>query len=125
MRGQRLFIRPLEADDRAAIDSFFVAESWAGPPPTHGLLAKLVGDVAAVLGMELEPGAIVVQQLVVRRELRRKRIARALLGELESLAANLDRDRILVRDAPGLDDFLRRVGFEWMDGTWVRRVRRQ
>ena len=123
MRGQRLFVRPIESGDAEAIRRFLEANEAPGDPPACGLLAKLVGDLVAVMAMEIADDALRVENIVVARDLRRKRIGRFLLDEAARLAQKIDRDRMVVDDARGAEEFLRRVGFEVEDGVLVRRVR--
>jgi GNAT superfamily N-acetyltransferase len=119
VKGQKLFVRPIEATDREAIRTF--ALRFGGSPDvTTGLLGKLVGDLAAVLSMELETDSIRLVDLVVAEELRRKRVGRVMLNELAALAAKLER-HWLVADV-SLEGFLTRVGFENDGGVMKRRV---
>jgi GNAT superfamily N-acetyltransferase len=122
MRGQRLFVRPIEAADGEEIRAFL----GGAAPPAAGLVGKLVGNLVAVLAMEVTPDAIRVDDLVVARELRRKRIGRVMLSELADLAAKMERDSLIVDlDGERTDakEFLSRVGFVEEDGRMVRRVR--
>lgn len=123
MRGQRLFVRPIESSDAEVIRRFFDENAESSTLPACGLLGKLVGDLAGVLSMEIAEDGLRIENLVVARELRRKRIGRFLVDEAARLAQKIDRDRLLVADARGAEEFLRRVGFEMEDGVFVRRVR--
>jgi ribosomal protein S18 acetylase RimI-like enzyme len=123
VRGQRLFVRPIESGDAEAIRRFLEANEAPGDPPACGLLGKVVGDLVAVMAMEITDDALRVENIVVARDLRRKRIGRFLLDEAARLAQKIDRDRMVVDDARGAEEFLRRVGFEVEDGVFVRRVR--
>lgn len=120
MKGQKLFVRPLDAADAEALRQF-AARYGGDAAPRAGLIGKLVGDLAAVLTMELESEAIRVVDLVVAEELRRKRVARVMLDELAAVAAKMDRDWLLadVVHKP----FLLRVGFVEHDGVMRRRAR--
>jgi GNAT superfamily N-acetyltransferase len=127
MRGQRLFVRPIESGDAEGIAAFLSANrpegSSAGEPPACGLLAKLVGDLAGVMAFEIAGDGLYVENVVVARELRRKRIGRFLVEEAARLAEKIDRDRLVVVDDHGAGEFLRRVGFTSENGMYVRRVR--
>ena len=123
MRGQRLFVRPIESGDSVAIRAFFDANGSPGAPPACGLLAKLVGDLVGVMAMEIADDGLHVENVVVARELRRKRIGRFLVEEAARLAEKMDRDRLIVEHENGAGEFLRRVGFMMEDGVFVRRVR--
>jgi N-acetylglutamate synthase-like GNAT family acetyltransferase len=120
MRGQKLFIRPIEASDHDAIRRFLASQSSAPVVPPCGLIGKLVGDVVAVLSMEITHDAVRVDNLIVAKELRRKRIGRGMLAELDALAAKMEREWIT---ASREHEFLRRVGFSG-EGVMRRRVRR-
>jgi GNAT superfamily N-acetyltransferase len=122
MRGQRLFVRPIETADREAVRAFLAAHGEADSAPETGLIGKLVGNLVAVLSMEVTPEAIRVDDLVVARELRRKQIGRVMMIELADLAAKMERDWLVV-EREDAREFLRRVGFEERDGAMVRRVR--
>lgn len=122
MRGLRLFVRPIEASDSDALHAFFARHAPGATPPACGLLGKLLGDVVAVLGIDIEDDAMRLEQIVVARELRRKWIGRVMLRELEQLAAKMDRRTIVVDDAGEAREFFRRVGFESEGERWVRAV---
>jgi N-acetylglutamate synthase-like GNAT family acetyltransferase len=87
-----------------------------------GLLGKLLGDIVAVVGMEITADALRVRDITVARELRRKRIGRVMMREVEQLAVKMDRRRLIVGDACGAQEFFRRVGFESEGAEWVRVV---
>lgn len=119
MKGQKLFVRPIEAADAGAIRAF--AEQHGGAAKIDsGLVGKLVGDLAAVLSMEVETNSVRLLDLVVAEELRRKRIGRVMLNELAALAAKLERAWLVADVAHA--GFLRRVGFIEEDGMMKRRV---
>jgi len=123
VRGQRLFVRPIESGDAEAIRAFFNANGSPGDAPACGLLAKLVGDLVGVMAIEIADDGLHVENVIVARELRRKRIGRFLLDEAVRLAEKMDRDRLVVMDDRGAGEFLRRAGFTLEDGVFVRRVR--
>ena len=123
MRGQRLFVRSIESGDAEAIDAFLAANGSPGEAPACGLLGKLVGDLVGIVAMSIAGDGLHIENVVVARELRRKRIGRFLLDEAARLAEKIDRDRLVVTDARGMEGFLRRAGFAQEDGMFVRRVR--
>jgi ribosomal protein S18 acetylase RimI-like enzyme len=123
VRGQKLFVRPIESGDGEAIRAFLAANEVPGDAPACGLLAKLVGDLVGVVSMEIADDGLYVENVIVARELQRKRIGRFLLDEAMRLAEKIDRDRLVVAEARGAEEFLRRVGFLEEDGVFVRRVR--
>ena len=126
MRGLRLFVRPIEPSDRDALQAFFAQHAPAVPPPACGLLGKLLGDVVAVVGIDIGANigsdALRIDRILVAHELRRKWIGRVMLRELEQLAAKMDRWTIVVDDAGDAREFFRRVGFEPQGERWVRAV---
>ena len=119
MKGQNLFVRPIEDRDAAALRAF-AARHGGAPAPRAGLLGKLVGELVAVLAMELETDAIRVAGLVVAEELRHKRVGRVMLNEIAILAATMKREWLV---ADIIDRaFLERVGFSEDGGVMKRRV---
>lgn len=122
MRGLRLFVRPIEAADLSAVSLFLKSHSDSEAPPAWGLLGKLLGDIVAVVSLDLSGDAVRVDDLVVARELRKKWIGRVMMREVEQLAARMDRRRIVVEDARDAQEFFRRVGFQSEGERWVRVV---
>jgi ribosomal protein S18 acetylase RimI-like enzyme len=152
VRGLRLYIRPIEAPDTQSVAAFLArhtappagiealaapgegdrtplpsGESVADAPlpyvvPAWGLLGKLLGDIVAVVSLEMTSDALRIDDLVVARELRRKWIGRAILREVEQLAVRMDRHRLVVEHAGDAEEFLRRVGFESEGERWVRNL---
>jgi ribosomal protein S18 acetylase RimI-like enzyme len=130
LRGLRLFVRPIEAADQAEVAAFLerhpATESDQPLPdvPACGLLGKLLGDIVALVWLDVAEDALRVENIVVARDLRRKWIGRVMLREVEQLAAKLDRRRVVVEDARGAQEFFRRTGFE-REGEgkrWIRCV---
>jgi len=125
-RGIRLFVRPIETADDDAVQAFFEAHERTDrpplPTPARGLLGKLLGDLVAVVSLEITEDAVRVEDVTVSRELRRKWIGRVMMREVEQLAANLERRRIVVENAGNAGEFFRRVGFQSEGERWVRVV---
>lgn len=138
-RGLRLFVRPIEATDRQALEAFFARQNEGGSSasfseeprgteepeeltPAWGLLGKLLGDVVAVVALRITDDALRVEDVTVARELRRKWIGRVMMREVEQLAVKMDRRRIVVEDAGDAQEFFRRVGFQSEGERWVRVV---
>lgn len=121
MKGQRLFVRPIDSGDHSAVTAFLAQYSASTPSPACGLVGKLVGELVAVLTMEVTDGAIRVDDLVVAPELRRKRIGRVMMNEVHALAAKMDRTRIEAPRGRG-DEFLQRIGFREEGTQWVKVV---
>jgi ribosomal protein S18 acetylase RimI-like enzyme len=122
LRGLRLYVRPIDSADVPAVSAFLARHAAGAPPPAWGLLGKLLGDIVAVVALEVTNDALRVDDIVVARELRRKRIGRAMLHEVEQLAAKFERDRVVVADAGEAQEFFRRVGFENEGKQWIRVV---
>jgi ribosomal protein S18 acetylase RimI-like enzyme len=123
VRGLRLFVRPIEATDNAAVEAFLERHTTAANNvPACGLLGKLLGDIVAVVALEITDDALCVIDVTVSRELRRKWIGRVMMREVEQLAVKMDRRRIVVEDARDAQEFLRRVGFQSEGERWVRVV---
>ena len=123
MRGLRLFVRPIDAADHEAVGRFFELQHLPpGPVPAYGLLGKLLGDIVAVASIGLTPDAIRIDDIIVARDLRKKRIGRVMMREIEQLAAKMDRSRVVVEDARDAHEFFRHVGFRHEGERWVRDV---
>lgn len=125
MRGQKLFVRPIESEDAGVLRQFLAAHANSGAVPSCGLIGKLVGELVAVMAIDISrPAEIRIENLIVAPEYRRKRVGRAMLTELEALAARMERDWLVVAPAVEPRAFLEKSGFV-DDGTrMVRRVRR-
>jgi ribosomal protein S18 acetylase RimI-like enzyme len=111
-------VRPIEASDSTAVTDFRArhrdGDSPEGGPPTHewGLLGKILGDIVAVVSLELAEDALRIVDITVARELRRKWIGRVMMREVEQLAVKMDRRRIVVEEPGDAREFFRRVGFQ-------------
>jgi len=113
----------MEAGDGESVRLFLEIESPESVPPSAALVGKLVGNLAAVLAMEVTAEALLIRDLVVAHDLRKKRIGRFMLDELDALAVKMEREWLVFGcDAPA--EFMRRVGFQNDGGRMVRRVRR-
>ena len=132
MRGLRLFVRPFERADDGEIRAFLDRQTEDAAPrlsnsawdaiPACGLLGKLLGDIVAVVALEITSDAMRIKDIVVARDLRKKWIGRVMMREVEQLAVKMDRRRLVVDDACGADEFFRRVGFRFEGERWVRVV---
>lgn len=134
MKGLRLYVRPIESADHAAVAEFLASGgaaagspssasgAWKPAAPPMGLIGKLLGDLVAVVALELADDSLRINEILVARELRRKRIGRVMMQEVEQLAAKLEQRRIVVEDARGAQEFFRRVGFTSEGDRWVRVV---
>ena len=127
MRGLRLYVRPIDSADTEAVSAFLArhadgqAEATPGTP-AWGLLGKLLGEIVVIVSLDLSGDAVRIEDLVVARDLRKKRIGKAMMREVEQLAAKMDRNRIVVEDVRDAQEFFRRVGFHSEGERWVRVV---
>ena len=121
MRGQKLFVRPIENGDADSIRVFLKSHGGRVTAPACGLVGKLVGDLVAVVAMELEGDAVRIEDVVVATDLRRKRIGRFMLDEAARLASKLDRHQLLVPSSAAEREFFHRTGFQ-EEGEWLVRT---
>jgi N-acetylglutamate synthase-like GNAT family acetyltransferase len=129
LRGLRLYVRPIDDADASAVSAFLARQHADGGRadaapyiPAWGLLGKLLGDIVAVVALQITDDALRVDDIVVAQDLRRKRIGRAMLREVEQLAAKFERNRVVVDDAGDAQEFFRRVGFENEGDRWTKSV---
>ena len=122
MRGQRLFVRAIETPDHEAVSAFLAAQRGGGTVPACGLLGKVVGDIVAVVAMQITADAVQIDDIVVAKEVRRKRIGRFLVDEVAHIALKMDRKHLVVNGGGENDEFFRRIGFEREGSRWIRRV---
>ena len=123
MKGQHLFVRPIEPGDHDAVQQFLAREADRSVTPSFGLVGKLVGDLVAVLAMQVTADSLLVDDIVVARDLRRKRIGRVMLDEAEQIAQRIDRPQLVVEEAQASAGFLQSVGFKREGSRWIRKVR--
>jgi GNAT superfamily N-acetyltransferase len=90
--------------------------------PGCGLLGKLVGELVAVVAMDITDEGLRVDDIVVARELRMKRIGRVMLDEVEQLAAKIGRTTIVIERAGEAREFFRRIGFAGEGDRMTRMV---
>jgi GNAT superfamily N-acetyltransferase len=124
LRGQKLFVRPIEPSDQSVIDEFMTQMMGAPPaaPISAGLLGKVVGELVVVLGISVLPDSVRIELLVVTAELRRKRIGGFMIDQLDAMAAGLDRLWLTAARDERSAAFLRRIGFEDQGDEMRRRV---
>jgi N-acetylglutamate synthase-like GNAT family acetyltransferase len=122
LRGLRLYVRPIDAADASAVSAFLSQHREASDVPAWGLLGKLLGEIVAVVALQITDDALRVDDIVVAQDLRRKRIGRAMLREVEQLASKFERNRVVVDDAGDAREFFRRVGFENEGNRWTKNV---
>jgi GNAT superfamily N-acetyltransferase len=126
MKGIRLFVRPSTPEDRAFLLSFLTAQEREPPAESAGgLIGFLLGDLVAWLAWEPKRDQIAILDLWVARNLRRKRIARAMLAELDAEARRLGSAQLVVHPPTEFAEAFRRLGFTGeSDGVLTRPVER-
>ncbi|HKO55826.1 MAG TPA: GNAT family N-acetyltransferase [Thermoanaerobaculia bacterium] len=113
MKGQRLFVRPMQPADQEPVQALL------GYVPERGYIGKLVGELVAVLAVTPAGGdALRVENLFVTSDLRRKRIGRFMLEE----AARQSGGALVVEEPGEAREFFERAGFEQVGVRWIRRV---
>lgn len=126
MKGLRLFVRRATSEDSAAIAAFREREGRTAPPAAPSeLIGFLLGDLVASVSFDPQGETLAIRDFWVARNLRRKRIARAMLAELEAEARRHGSTRFAVRPSTEFAEAFRRLGFTpEPDGTLVRPVER-
>lgn len=110
VRGQFLFVRPIDSTDFPDLKR--LAPDAKLEPATTGLVGKLVGQtVSFALFALVQPGTLRIEELFVAPELRRKRIGRVMMAELEQLARTMECHTLLVSHRCGAREFFLRLGF--------------
>ena len=123
MKGQRLHIRPLVAGDSAILEDFYQGEevSLAGVLSPPGFLAKLLGSVVAHASTVATQDNLHVEHFYVTRTLRRKRIGRGFLSELERRAAANGCKSVTTSGSSPIKKFFIDAGFV-VDGETLRKT---
>jgi GNAT superfamily N-acetyltransferase len=122
VRGQRLFIRPLDPQDLDAVRDFLGRHGHVAGMPKSGAIGKLVGELVAVAKTSESGDAIRLDDLFVAPELRKKRIGRFMVDELVNIARTMNRQRLIVEEPGDAAEFFRKVGFVQQGPQWERRV---
>lgn len=124
MKGQKLFVRPRESADLPAVRAFFAREVAEFPESlweAEGIVAKLVGEIAAHVAIRVTTGdELWIEHIYVARELRRKRVGRATMADLEKVASGLGCRRLVVRNDCSAKDFFRKLGFAEREGRFEK-----
>ena len=126
MKGIRLFIRPATPEDHPRLTAFREREGRvASPVQPNELIGFLLGDLVASIAFDVNGETLTIRDFWVAQNLRRKRIARAMLAELDGEAHRHGTTRIAVRPSSEFVEAFRRLGFTpEPDGTLVRTVER-
>lgn len=126
MKGQRLFVRPLEPGDREALEALHAA---AGEPPfeilgsEEGLVGRLAGTTVAWLAWRPEPAAMVITRIFVAADVRRLGIGRMLLAEAGAIAAAGGASELRVEQDCKLARYFERRGFVSAERSLIKTIR--
>jgi GNAT superfamily N-acetyltransferase len=120
MRGQKLWIRAVTPDDLGALEAFYAREDISAPVAFDGLLAKLAGGIVAHASWTTGNRTLRLDHLYVAAELRRKRIGRGLLAEIERSAARLQCTSVVVGSDCPAGGFLLARGYEIRENRIVK-----
>jgi len=113
----------MEEGDSEAVRGFLAEHAGRAALPSTALIGKLVGELVAVMEIDLSaPRSVGIECLVVAPAYRRKRIGRVMMRELESLAEKMECNWLTADPGAETREFLRRVGF--VDGEGTRMVRK-
>lgn len=126
MKGQRLFVRPLEPGDRETLEALHAA---GGEPPRGdidgkaGLVGRLAGSTVAYLVWRPEPAAMVITQIFVAAGFRRLGIGRMLLAEAGAIAAAGGAAELRVEQDCKLTRYFEALGFVVGGGSLQKTIR--
>lgn len=119
-----MFIRPIQAEDGHEIANFLRQHGRGSAEGLSGILGKLVGDLVAVLLVETTGQTLAIRELIVRADLRHKRIGRQMLDELDRTASQKGLDTLESQSPEDARLFFQKMGFVEEGHRMVRRVRR-
>ena len=125
MKGQTLFVRPVTEEDWDSIDDFYREEGVDVQPSWREgdeIIGKLVGRIVSHASFRLDRSTLFLTTLYVAAELRRKRVGRATLGELESLAQKLGCATVIVPTPGEAVAFFLRTGFAFEGDTLKKTI---
>jgi N-acetylglutamate synthase-like GNAT family acetyltransferase len=118
VKGQKLWVRPAISADAAEIDAFLRREEIEPPPHAEVLIGRLVGSIVASAFWRRDGASFVVLGLCVATEMRRKRVGRAMLMEIEKLAAGMHSQSVIAPRDSAVAGYLLSRGFE-PQGEWI------
>lgn len=121
MKGQKLHIRPLVEGDEADLRQLAGdAAADLFRRTRRGLAGRLVGDLVAFAVTSVEDDRLILHELFVRPDLRRKRIGTLIVGAVVESGGP---GRIVAPLDAHAAAFLRHSGFEERDGFLERTLR--
>lgn len=125
MKGQKLFVRFVSPADYEEIAQFYSEQTSPVPALSPSLVGKLVGRVVAHLAYHTDGAIAEIDHIFVARDLRRKRVGRFMISELERLAGP-EVNLLRARQVDPATDFLMAIGFRPAgDGVLERPISRQ
>lgn len=127
MKGQKLLVRRATDSDEAGIGEFFHEEGLSRPATIEiEFIGKIVGDIVAFAGVSRAgKHTLTLESLRVSFRMRRKRVGRGMMKEIERWAHDDGFRRIVLGIESEAQEFFERVGFERVNGALVRRVGRE
>lgn len=126
MKGQKLYVRPLEPGDDLPVESPGTVAGRAsatGHSGPSGLVGRLAGTTVAYLVWHRDGDALVIDDFVVTAELRGLRIGRSLLIEAVTFAASQGAATLEVARDCKLARYFERAGFVSAKGPLIRTIR--
>ncbi len=125
MKGVRLFARPAGAEDDPRLRAFWIAEGREPEAGSAAVIGFLLGEIVASISFDRDGQTLRIRDFWVARNLRRKRVGRAMLAELDVEALGLGAARLIIRPPSDFIDAFRRLGFsDAGGGELVRPVER-
>jgi len=124
MKGQKLLVRRATGADEAGIEEYFREEGLSRPATIEiEFIGKIVGDIVAFAGASpAGEHTLVLESLHVSVRMRRKRVGRGMMKEIERWAHDMGFRRIIFGIESEAQEFFERVGFEQAHGALVKRV---
>jgi GNAT superfamily N-acetyltransferase len=120
VKGQKLFVRTASTGDQEEIARFYSEQFLAVPSGSSSLVGKLVGRIVAHLTYTTHGDIVMIEHILVARDLRRRRVGRFMISELERLAGS-GVTLLRARQESSVTDFLRTIGFRPSAGGILER----
>ena len=117
MKGQKLFVRRVESNDRDSIETLYrSAKIRQAPPVDRGFIGKLVGDTVAHVATHREEDSEIIVFVFVDPRMRRKRVGQVMFAEVEAALRNEGLRRIVIASNCVAEGFFTRIGFKMRGG---------